>query len=116
MTTATRRGLLVAIGAVVLFAAAFVAGKSTAGADEVPAQSGTKSIEVQADPVEPIELQSTGPLPKLRPAPEADSGDSPPVGPTEPTQPDEPTQPTDPTPPAPPPDDPPPDNGGDDFF
>lgn len=109
MTTATRRGLLVAIGAVVLFAAAFIAGKSIAGADEVAAKSGAESVELQAEPVEPIELRSTGPLPQLRPAPQEDSGDS---VPTEPAQPVEPAPPTDPAP-TPPDDNPPP---GDDFF
>lgn len=118
MTTATRRGLLVAVAAVVLFAAAFIAGKSTAGADEVAAKSGATSIELQPKPAEPIELRSTGPVPKLRPAPQEDSGDSVPAGPdqlVEPAQPVEPTQPTDPVP-TPPQDTPPPNNGGDDFF
>ena len=112
MTTATQRVLFVAIGAVLLFAAAFVAGKSSAGADEVSAKSGTRSIEIQAEPVEPIELKSTGPLPNLRPAPKEDSQPAGPAQPDEPTQPYEPTQPTDPTPRN----NPPSDNGGDDFF
>jgi hypothetical protein len=113
MTPAARRGLLVAIGAVVLFAAAFVAGKSTAGADEVAAKSGATSIELQPKPVEPIELRSTGPLPNLRPAPQEDSGGSVPSEPAQPAEPTQPVEPAQPADPAPPPPQPPP---PDDFF